>query len=191
MKTKRLFIAIKIANTDQINELFRKVEFDLDEERIKWVDKNGLHITLLFLGTTDVAEIVKIKTKLNNIGNQFATFRMNLNSLGAFSSMDYPRIIWIGINSDSSLFDLQKVILNDLHENNIAGDYKFTPHLTIGRIKGGVKNPVMVKEFLQKWKDWQDRELLITEFVLMESVLTELGPVYNVLETFSLQKQNV
>lgn len=191
MKTKRLFIAIKIANTDQINEFFRKVGIDLDEERIKWVHKNGLHITLLFLGTTDVAEIVTIKNKLNNIGNQFAPFRLNLKSMGAFPSMDYPRILWMGITSDSSLFDLQKVILNDLYENNIAGDSKYTPHLTIGRIKGGVENPEKVKKCLLKWRDWQDSELLITEFVLMESLLTQQGPVYDVLETFSLKKQNV
>jgi 2'-5' RNA ligase len=191
MKTKRLFIALKIANTDQINELFCKVGFDLNEERIKWVDKNGLHITLLFLGTTDVVEIVTIKNILNNIGNLFAPFRLKLKSMGAFPSKDYPRILWMGIDSDSSLFDLQKVILNDLHKNIIDGDYKYTPHLTIGRIKGGVKNPVKVKECLLNWKDWQDSELIIDQFVIMESLLTQQGPVYNVLETFGLKKPNV
>jgi 2'-5' RNA ligase len=191
MKTKRIFVAIKIDNTDRINELFRKVEFDLFEESIKWVDKNGLHITLLFLGATDVLEIVKIKSKLNKIGNQFAPFRLNLKSMGAFPSMDHPRILWMGINSDSSLFDLQKIILNDLLKKGTIEHSKYTPHLTIGRIKGGVKNPEKVKECLLKLKDWQDSELLITEFVLMESVLTQQGPNYKVLEIFSLNRSRV
>jgi len=190
MKTKRLFIAIKIANTDQINELFRKVGFDLKEERIKWVDKNGLHITLLFLGETDVDEIAFVIDKLKTIGMDFEAFRLNLKSLGAFPSMDHPRILWMGISSDPSLFDLQKIILNDLHESFISKDYKYKPHMTIGRIKGGVKNPEMVKECLLKWNKWEDRELLITEFVLLESVLSQKGSVYNVLDRFILKKQH-
>ncbi len=188
MKTKRLFIAIKITITDHINELFRQVGLDLEEERIKWVDKTGLHITLLFLGTTDVAEIVTIKRKLTNIGKQFVPFRMNLKSLGAFPSMDYPKILWAGINSDSSLLKLQKEILNDLQKKVIADDYKYSPHLTIGRIKGGVANPERVKKVLLKYKDWQDGNFLITDFVLMESVLTQQGPDYIVLENFSLNR---
>lgn len=188
MKTKRIFIAIKIANTDEISKVFRQVGLELKGERIKWVDKNGLHVTLLFLGTKNLDEIATIKNKLNAIVSKYTAFRMNLRSLGAFPSMHYPRILWMGINADSNLFDLQKVILNDFHKNNIAEDYKYTPHLTIGRIKGGVKNPVKVKEWLMKWNEWKDCELLITEFALMESDLTQQGPVYTVLENFHLNE---
>lgn len=188
MKTKRLFIALKITNTDQINELFNQVGFDLDKERIKWVDKNGLHITLLFLGETDVDEIALITDKLKTIGADFVAFRLNLKSLGAFPSIDCPRILWTGINSTSSLFELQKKILICLQKNKVSEGSKYTPHLTISRIKGGVKNPERVKECLLKWNKWEDCELLITEFVLMESVLIQKGSVYNVLENFSLKK---
>ncbi len=188
MKTKRIFVAIKIDNTDQINELFSQVGFDLFEERIKWVDKNGLHITLLFLGATKLEEIEMIISKLKSVGSKVEPFRMNLKSLAAFPSTDYPKIIWAGVNSDSSLFKLQKEILKDLHKNTIAEDYRYTPHLTIGRIKGGVKVPERVKKCLLKWSEWEDCELLINEFVLMESVLTQPGVIYKVLERFNLKK---
>ncbi|MDQ1771390.1 RNA 2',3'-cyclic phosphodiesterase [Labilibaculum sp. A4] len=191
MKTKRIFVAIKIDNTHQINELFRQVGVDLDEERIKWVDKNGLHITLLFLGETGMEEMAAIMDKLKMIGADFDVFRLNLKSLGAFPSIEHPRILWAGINSTSSLYELQMKILIQLKNEKVTDDYKYTPHLTIGRIKGGVENPERIKECLLKWKDWQDSELLITEFVLMESLLTQQGPVYKVLEIFSLKNQNV
>ncbi|MDM8161706.1 RNA 2',3'-cyclic phosphodiesterase [Labilibaculum sp. K2S] len=191
MKTKRIFVAIKIDNTDQINELFRQVGFDLNEERIKWVNKNGLHITLLFLGETGVEEITMITNKLKTIGANLNAFRLNLKSLGAFPSIEHPRILWTGINSTSGLYKLQENIRIHLEKSKVREDYKYTPHLTIGRIKGGVENPERIKECLLKWKDWQDSELLITEFVLMESLLTQQGPVYKVLEIFSLKNQNV
>ena len=191
MKTKRIFIAIKITNTDEISKVFRQVGLELKEEKIKWVDKNGLHVTLLFLGTKNLVEIETIKNKLNGIANEFTAFRLRLRSLGAFPSINQPRILWAGINSASTLFELQKAILYHLINHMPAEDYKYSPHLTIGRIKGGVKNPDRVKECILKWNEWEDCELLITEFVLMESVLTQKGPVYDVLETFRLKRQNV
>ncbi|MBN2596088.1 MAG: RNA 2',3'-cyclic phosphodiesterase [Marinifilaceae bacterium] len=191
MKTKRIFVAIKIDNTHQINELFRQVGVDLDEERIKWVDKNGLHITLLFLGETDIEEIAVITDKLKTIGGDFDAFRLNLKSIGAFPSIEHPRILWAGINSTSGLYELQMKIFIQLKKEKVTDDYKYTPHLTIGRIKGGVKNPEKIKKCLLKLKDWEDSDLLIDKFVLMESLLTKDGPVYHVLETFSLKNQNV
>ncbi|WP_461631094.1 RNA 2',3'-cyclic phosphodiesterase [Labilibaculum euxinus] len=191
MKTKRIFVAIKIDNTHQINEVFRQVGVDLDEERIKWVDKNGLHITLLFLGETDIEEIAVITDKLKMIGADFDVFRLNLKSLGAFPSIEHPRILWAGINSTSGLYQLQEKIRIHLEKSKVSEDYKYTPHLTIGRIKGGVKDSEKVKKCLLKWKEWEDNELLIDKFVLMESLLTKDGPVYHVLETFSLKNQNV
>ncbi|WP_321320639.1 RNA 2',3'-cyclic phosphodiesterase [Labilibaculum sp.] len=191
MKTKRIFIAIKIDNTHQINEVFRQVGFDLNEEAIKWVNKNGLHITLLFLGETDIEEIAVITDKLKTIGGDFDAFRLNLKSIGAFPSIEHPRILWTGINSTSGLYELQMKILIQLKKEKVTDDYKYTPHLTIGRIKGGVKNPEKIKKCLLKLKDWEDSDLLIDKFVLMESLLTKDGPVYHVLETFSLKNQNV
>ncbi|PKQ60375.1 2'-5' RNA ligase [Labilibaculum filiforme] len=188
MKTKRIFVAIKIDNTNEINKVFREVGFDLIKERIKWVDKKGLHLTLLFIGETDVEEIEAITDKLRIIVSEFRAFHLNLKSLGAFPSLEQATILWIGIQAEAGLFELQKEIHAQLLKNKPADDYNYTPHVTIGRSKGGVKYFVKGKKSLLNLKDWEDRDLLIEKLVLMESTRTKQGAIYRVLEYLPLKK---
>ncbi len=188
MKSKRLFIAIKIANTNQIQEIFRQVGLDLSKERIKWVNDKGLHVTLFFIGNKSVDAIPNLIHTLKIVAKQFSGFYLSLKGLGAFPSLDSPRILWIGIDSHQNLFDLQKEIHFKLEEISELDTYKYTPHVTIGRIKGGVKEPKNVALALAKWNEWEGEELFVKEFVLMESVLSDVGPKYEVLDTFHLNE---
>lgn len=188
MKTRRLFIAIKIANTDEIYRLFQLLQIDLKNESIKWVDLNGLHITLYFIGATNVALIPVLMDRLGKIGERISSFVIRLKSVGAFSSVNRARVIWTGVEADSNLFELQKEIENELSFIVPQNRSQFFPHLTIGRIKQGVKKPEMVSESLCKYKSWEDQKLQIEEFALMESLLTKQGPIYKVLKQFKLSE---
>lgn len=186
MESKRIFVAIKITNTNQIREIFRQVELDLSKEKIKWVKKDLLHITLLFIGNKRINEIPDLIEKLRKISRCFSSLQLNLMGMGTFPSFNNPRILWIGVKSNPVLFNLQKEIQQQ--ERNGVETYKYTPHLTIGRIKGGVKDPTIVKMALSIWNEWEGDELEIKEFVLMESILSDNGPKYMVLETFPLNE---
>ena len=186
METKRIFIAIKINNTDQIRVIFRQVQLDLKDEWIKWVNLKGLHITLGFIGTIDVRKIGLIVDRLRSSARKFSPFRLQLKSLGAFPSLSKARVLWIGVNSDNLIYELRKDIVNQLGYIVEISDTNFSPHLTIGRIKHGVKKPELVKEKLELHANWCDDELLVKSFVLMESKLTKHGPIYEVMETFKL-----
>ncbi len=188
MKSKRLFVAIKIANTNQIQEIFRQVGLDLSKEKIKWVDPKGIHITLFFIGNKSVDEIPNLINKLKNVAGEFNGFNLILKKMGTFPSLDRPRILWIGINTHQILFDLQKEIHLNLERIDAVETYKYTPHLTIGRIKGGVKKPENIKLALAKWNEWEGDEILVKEFVLMESHLSSLGPEYEIIEIFHLKE---
>ncbi|MCY1635891.1 RNA 2',3'-cyclic phosphodiesterase [Marinifilum sp. D737] len=187
METKRIFIAIKINNTDQIRAIFRQVQVDLKDEWIKWVDFKGLHITFGFIGATDIRKIELIKNRLRTCAAKFLPFRIQLNSLGAFPSINRARVLWIGVNTDDMMYQLRDEILKHLQNIVEFPDTRFSPHLTIGRIKYGVKNPDKVKSILESHESWRDEEILISEFVLMESKLTQQGPVYEVMDRFELR----
>lgn len=187
METKRIFIAIKINNTDQIRAIFRQVQLDLKDEWIKWVDQKGLHITLGFIGTTDVRKIGLIVNRLRSCAGKFSPFSLQLKSLGAFPSLNRARVLWIGVNSDNVIYELRSEIVKQLEYIVEISDTKFSPHLTIGRIKHGVKKPGMVKAALETYASWCDNELLIDDFVLMESKLSRQGPIYEVLDRFELK----
>lgn len=186
METKRIFIAIKINNTDQIREIFRQVQVDLKDEWIKWVNLKGLHITLGFIGATDVRKIGLIVNRLRGSASKFLPFRLQLKSLGAFPSLSKARVLWIGVDSDDLIYDLRKDIVKQLEYIVEISDTRFSPHLTIGRIKHGVKNADLVKEKLELHTNWCDEEILVSDFVLMESKTTKQGPIYEVMETFNL-----
>ncbi|MDQ2179514.1 RNA 2',3'-cyclic phosphodiesterase [Marinifilum sp. D714] len=186
METKRIFIAIKINNTDQISAIFRQVQLDLKDEWIKWVNLKGLHITLGFIGETDVRKIGLIVNRLKSSASKFSPFHLQLKSVGAFPSLSKARVLWIGVDSDDVIYELRKDILKQLEYIVEIPDARFSPHLTIGRIKHGVKKPELVQEKLELHANWCDEELLVSDFVLMESKLTKQGPIYEVMETFNL-----
>ncbi|WP_321295761.1 RNA 2',3'-cyclic phosphodiesterase [Marinifilum fragile] len=186
METKRIFIAIKINNTDQICAIFRQVQLDLKDEWIKWVNLKGLHITLGFIGATDVRKIGLIVNRLKSSASKFSPFRLQLKSVGAFPSLSKARVLWIGVDSDDLIYELRKDILKQLEYIVEISDTRFSPHLTIGRIKHGVKNPDEVKRVLKSHESWEGEELLISNFVLMESKLTKHGPIYEVMDHFEL-----
>jgi len=186
MTSKRLFVAIKIANTNQIQVIFRQVQLELGLEQIKWVDLNGIHITLVFMGETDIREISMIKNRLKAIAANSLPFSIQLKAIGAFPSPQRPRILWLGVNASNTIFDLQKGILKQMEYVAPIKATRFTPHLTIGRIKHGVQNPVLVEEVIKKYEEWTDQQIKIDHFVLMESLLTDTGPIYKEMEQFKL-----
>lgn len=184
MNTKRIFIAIKIANTDQILKVFRQVQLELKGEWIKWVDLDGLHITLVFLGATDIRKLELIKQKIKKSVLKFSSLDIQIKSIGTFPSIEKAKVLWLGVKADNSLFELREEIVKQLERLVGIGDKRFLPHVTIGRIKHGVKNPIEVKQVLCSYSYWKDNTIRIKEIVLMESVLSSDGLKYVVLEKF-------
>ena len=183
---KRLFIAIKLKKTREISTLFSRLKSDLTQERIKWVDPRGLHLTLAFLGETPNEALPAIHTELKRLIQKFSPFSLQLKSLGAFPPKKRPRILWAGVASDPLLFTLQRAVVKAMDPLVPIQDKRFVPHLTLGRIKGGVKNPSRVQESLTRHGDWEDTPIHIHQIVLMESQLRPQGPLYTVVEKFKL-----
>ena len=73
---KRLFIAIKLKKTREISTLFSRLKSDLTQERIKWVDPRGLHLTLAFLGETPNEALPAIHTELKRLIQKFSPFSL-------------------------------------------------------------------------------------------------------------------
>jgi 2'-5' RNA ligase len=113
---------------------------------------------------------------------------MTLRDIGVFPNIRYPRVIWMGLEDKTErLLILQKNIEENL---NILGftpeERKFSPHLTIGRLKS-LKGKSRLANMIHAKKDMNiDGSISVNKINLIKSELRVTGPIYSVLETVSL-----
>jgi RNA 2',3'-cyclic 3'-phosphodiesterase len=185
---KRLFIAIKIPADENLLASLNKLRSKLHSFPIKWVDPENLHLTLLFLGDTTLEETEIIRQKLTMIAQNAEEFHLLIKKFGFFESKDnFPKVIWFGIQDESE--GKLKLLYKSINSKIISGDKKphFSPHLTLGRVKYPIKIPLL----LQLRTDHENvcfQKLKVNSFGLYESKLTPSGPVYSIIEEFSLNE---
>jgi 2'-5' RNA ligase len=94
----RTFIAADCNNKDKIYMIQQDLVRYLPEfpNILRPVQFENLHFTLFFLGEIDDNQVHLIRDKLNEI--EFEQIEINYRKLGVFPSVEYPKIIWIGIS---------------------------------------------------------------------------------------------
>ena len=177
----RLFIAINLPSNvkDYLFDLYKKI--NSSNVKVNWTHKKNLHMTMKFIGEVEDFKVNEIKDRLNHI--EYKKFSLNLETIGFFPNNDFIRIIWIGVNPEEKVIELQKKIDSSLLDL-ISKDQRFDAHLTIGRVKN-IKNR---EEFIKKIKDTKLEKIQfeVNEFKLMKSTLSKDGPTYEEIATFVL-----
>jgi RNA 2',3'-cyclic 3'-phosphodiesterase len=183
---KRIFIAIKVDPGQSLMRIHSSLRSQLGSEKINWTDPANIHLTLAFLGDTadDLISVAGIILKQKCTG--FGDFKFNLNGAGVFKNYRDPRVIWIGIDTNEKLTQLNDRILSGLKDAGFKlEDRQFRPHITLGRIKS-LKNPDALRSALEEYQNSQIQEVHVKEVILYESILKPTGPVYKSIGRFSL-----
>lgn len=184
----RSFIAIEVPEDIRERVATLNSEFRIpNSEFIKWVNKENLHLTLIFLGEVKEDFLEKVKVRLSEITSQKSPFYLSLKGLGAFPNIRNPRVIWIGVKKgDEEIEAIQGEIEKELTKIGYQPEpRKFHPHLTIGRVKSFGANKIL-SEFFEK--DYQSRDFLVESVVLFKSTLTPQGPIYEKLQESLFKK---
>ena len=74
--------------------------------------------------------IETIKESLNNV--KFKSFSVHLNDVDVFPNENYIRVIWIGLEPEENILELQKNIDESL-KSLFRKEKDFKPHLTLAR----------------------------------------------------------
>jgi len=182
----RTFIAIDISPTQEIQLLLNDFLKNLNGVEIKYSDVANYHITLAFLGETSSFQLNEICKYLDSIKLTSNKIDIKMRGLGVFKHGQSPTAIWVGIEPNDYLNELwiavNKVFTELDFESNLQ---KFTPHLTLSRIKK-IEPTNNLQLFKNKYQEVSFGETSITEFVYYQSTLSAQGSIYKVIRKFKI-----
>ena len=183
---KRLFIAVDLADNEDITNIHREVSRQLGKEKIKWSRPENLHLTLQFLGSTPAEKVAGIKESLTRCARQHRPVELTLQRVGIFGSRYKPRVIWLGFEPDDALGELARCIHRNMEPLGFPPDRQnFVPHLTLGRIRE-IQSRKFFQSVLDHYAQIKAPAIFIDKFYLYESVLHKSGPEYSVVGEFEL-----
>ncbi len=187
--TKRLFIAFP--TTDPLAETFLpslkklKVSADREDIEVRWVPTQNYHLTVVFLGDTPVDKIEKLHEPIQACADQLSPFELNVSSVNAFPDEFSARTLWLGVQQKKNLPGIEeslRLALNVPPEDR--PEYrKFTPHITIGKIRKTKSCKNLLSPFTRK----DFGKILVDRFVLFESTRQHHMSVYTPLKEYSFR----
>ena len=193
----RLFVAIDINNSDiekLQNYLCKKLSFNARD--VKPTKKDNLHITINFIGEKNDLETKDIILELTKI--HFTSFKIVFNHMGVFPNMHSPKIIWLGLDDQSTdklsdiYFQIDCILKKyaDKKNNGAIKDYdakKFVPHLTVFRIRNNHRIPNLLSSSFPSGVISEDE---VNKISLKKSTITSNGPIYSDLYNIYADKKD-
>jgi len=147
---------------------------------LKCVERDNIHVTLKFLGDVREELIGELIRRVSEIS--FKPFNVELKGVGVFPSLRRPRVVWAGISEGKE--ELKEVF--QILESELTGigfkpeKRRFSPHITIARIRSGRNRDHLVKVLLDRENE-KLGDFNVESIRLKKSVLTPKGPIYSTL----------
>jgi len=180
----RIFIAVDLPKEvkNYLYDLQKELQVEKKYNKINWIAKKNLHLTLRFLGDITKEELSKVEEELERI--RLNKFEAILKGTGIFPNEIIPRIVWVGLEPKEGIQKLQHKV-DELTLGIGKAEQEFSAHITLGRIKKLEKK----KELLEKIKELKIKELKwkIEKITIFESVLSKEGPKYKIIKEIVLQ----
>lgn len=190
---RRLFFAFDIdepcreALTRLVDELAKRIDppGSGSKRRVKWVERDNLHLTVRFLGSTPESRLTEIRSVLEPpFGSR--TFDLRFDRLGAFPDRGAPRVVWVGASADAAPAEMaQRELEQRLESLGVPLERRpFRAHLTLGRFRepSRAREGRVIREFTMA----PIGPLLVDHITLYESHLSSRGPAYDALMRMAL-----
>jgi len=188
----RSFIAIELPEEAKEGLARLRKELERDEHKfVKWVNTEGIHLTLKFLGNIPSKRVAEITEAIEGAAQGISPFHLEIGGLGAFPSLRQARVFWVSIGGEvDKLSRLQQNIDSALAALGFSKEERsFVPHLTLARIRQEA-SPLERRSFgeLVGSTIFEDKYHIKVEAIrLMRSQLTPAGAIYTCLSTVGLR----
>ncbi len=175
----RTFIAIELDEgiRARLGRLVR--ELAPKSPGVRFVNPDGIHVTLNFLGEIPDETAEKVKALIAAAAAQSRRFDLRVRGTGTFpENSRSPRVLWVDVEAGPELPALQARLTRDLEPLGFEPEKRdFHPHLTIGRVKGreGLAEAV---EGLRAHAADDFGAMTVRKVTLFRSVLRPTGAIY-------------
>lgn len=184
----RTFIALELPEIHKQNVLqYLNLWSQAHRNGINWVKPENLHLTLLFIGETQNADIPDLSKALFDFLIKTSGFELKCLGFELFPARE-PRLIWVKLDTqDRGIFRLAKDLNRAVRDCGYEPDAKSLKlHITVGRIK--TRQPAWLEQEIMQSQLDQEPALYDT-VTFYQSVLMPDGPVYTPLRQFNMMKR--
>ena len=126
----RTFIAIPIPQAAMEEVTGLQMQLRKIEPALSWAQPQGFHLTLLFLGEKSPRDVNRIINTLDNLSWP-AAFKISLDKLGLFGSIERPKVLWLGLGQGEE----QVRSLGGLVRRALNAEEDFAAHLTLAHFR--------------------------------------------------------
>jgi len=180
---KRIFVGSFITN-DALYGFFNEIQEALstDIAHVKWTKtQTNLHLTYHFLGGMPIDEIKRLQSVLHPLLSKKHSFEITISGLNFFTRKGKPAVLFASIKDEQGtlrqLYDEIQELLY-LHGFIEQKSDRFTPHITLGRIK---KVSTGFYSFVERYRDTFICKQQDIEISIIESLLQPDGALYRQL----------
>ncbi len=192
MEQIRAFIAIELP--EEVKSAIARLQARLKTGKtpsVKWVDPEGIHLTLKFLGNVAADKLGDITKAIEKASQGIPPFQLKVKDLGVFPNFNRVRVVWVGMSGETDrLSQLQKRLEANLAPLGFAPESRpFTAHLTLARVREQA-SPAEQQNFGQliaSTKFETTSDFRVNSVRLMRSQLTREGAIYSQISSVKLK----
>lgn len=181
-KTLRCFLGLPIPAHEVLLKEVRTASARTDCYR--FTDPVLWHLTLAFMPELPRDSLDELILRCSSILDTASSIHTAITGPGAFPSSDRPEVLWWGLNPDESIRSLHAALRPWLPKDI---DNRFHPHVTIARANRNQPDQ-RKREFFDSISKlpFEAVPLTLSKVCLYESTLTQTGPRYTILQTWTL-----
>jgi 2'-5' RNA ligase len=153
---------------------------------LSWVKPDNMHITIRFLGDLGDSGVRRAGESARRGADPHAAFHARLGELGAFPTVNRPRVLWMGLAEGSAeSAALAKSVNHSLQSDGFGPpDKPFRPHITLARVREQAQGVETMREYALPPPP---EAALLDRIVVMKSDLHPTGARYTALEEIRLR----
>jgi 2'-5' RNA ligase len=174
----RTFVCVEVPRTikDRVEALQRSLK--RDDAQVSWVKPANIHLTIKFLGDVPAHRVEAVRRCVERAAASLTEFEIQVAGAGCFPSPRSPRVLWVGLGPlPESLGRLHANVEDELAREGFPRERKpFSPHLTIGRVRGPRYAAAVAEGLIAA--GFEPESFRAREIVVMRSDMSPSGSVY-------------